>query len=324
MRRISNLFDRIISIENLKLADKKARKGKLNQYGVKVHIKKAEENILDLNILLESGEYKTAKYQIFTIYDKKEREIYKLPFYPDRILHHAILNILEDIFVSVFTADSYSCIKKRGVHKASYKLRRYLKDVDNTQYYLQLDIRKFYPSVDHEILKSLLRRKFKDKKLLLLLDEIIDSAPGCPIGNYLSQYFANYYLTFFDHWLKEVLRVKYYLRYADDMIFLGSKEELKNAFNKINNYLKTNLKLDLKPNWKLSPIASYKGDTGSGIDFCGYVHYRECTLIRKRIKEDYKKAIKNGATKETLAGFNGWISHADCINLKNTYENTTN
>ena len=174
------------------LADSIARKKKLKQYGIIVHDRNREENILNLHESLTNKTYHTSDYSTFTIFEPKEREIFRLPYYPDRIVHHAIMNVLEPIFVANFTADTYSCIKERGIHAASYALRDALKDVPGTTYYLKFDIRKFYPSIDHTILKQLLRRKFKDKDLLWLLDDIIDSTNGLPIGNYLSQYLANF------------------------------------------------------------------------------------------------------------------------------------
>lgn len=238
MKRFGNLYDKIVSLENLKLADKKARKGKLKQYGVIKHLEKEEENIRMLNELLKHQKFKTSEYNVFKIFEGKERDIYQLPYYPDRIVQHSIMNVLEPIFVSTFTSNTYSCIKGRGVHKASYKLRDSLKDKINTKYCLKLDIQKFYPSVDNSILKLLLRRKIKDKVLLKLLDEIIDSTKGLPIGSYLSQYLGNFYLSYFDHWIKEILKVKYYFRYCDDILVLGeSKEELHIVFDKIRNYL---------------------------------------------------------------------------------------
>src|SRR5690606_24192648 len=167
------------------------------------HDRNREANIQALHEMLRHRAYKTSAYDTFTVFETKEREVYRLPYFPDRITHHAIMNVLEPIFVSVFTADTYSCIKGKGIHAASYAVKRALKDVQGTQYCLKLDIKKFYPSIDHWTLKTLLMRKFKDKNLLWLLFEIIDSAPGVPIGNYLSQYFANFYLAYFDHWLKE-------------------------------------------------------------------------------------------------------------------------
>ncbi len=201
MKRLNNLFEKVISIDNLRLADERARKGKLRSYGVQHHDKNRDANILALHEQLKNGTFKTSEYHVFTIYEPKERLIFRLPYFPDRILHHAIMNVLEPIWVSVFTKDTYSCIKNRGIHACAKSVQRVLRqDKDGTRYCLKIDIRKFYPSIDHEVLKSIVRRKIKDARLLSLIDEIIDSVPsGVPIGNYLSQYFANLVLAYFDH-----------------------------------------------------------------------------------------------------------------------------
>ena len=203
MKRINNLYPQIYSIENLMLADSIARKGKSNQPGIIMHDKNRDKNIQVLHEMLKNKTYKTSDYTTFTIFEPKERIIYRLPYFPDRITHHAVMNILERIFVSTFTADTYSCIKGKGIHAAAKAVKIALKDVSATEYCLKLDIKKFYPNIDHDILKCLIRKKIKDKDLLWLLDEIIDSTDGLPIGNYLSQYFANFYLSYFDHWIKE-------------------------------------------------------------------------------------------------------------------------
>jgi len=161
MKRINNLYERICSLDNLRLADEIARKGKAKQYGVRMHDKNREANLVALHGMLLDKTYKTSPYTVFTIHEPKERLIHRLPYFPDRIVHHAVMNVLEPIFVSTFTGDTYSCIKGRGIHAASKAVRRALKDVAGTTYCLKLDIRKFYPSVDHEVLKGLLRRKLK-------------------------------------------------------------------------------------------------------------------------------------------------------------------
>ncbi len=191
----------ICSLDNLLLADDIARKGKLKQMGVIIHDKNKIDNLNELHKTLINNEYKTSKYTTFKIYEPKERLVYKLPYYPDRILHHAIMNKLESMFVSTFTNNTYSCIKGRGIHKAKSAVEKALKNKDETVFCLKFDIKKFYPSVNHNILKELLRRNIKDFYLLKLLDEIIDSATGVPIGNYMSQYFANFYLSYFDHYI---------------------------------------------------------------------------------------------------------------------------
>jgi RNA-directed DNA polymerase len=312
MKRIGNLYQNIISIENLKKADKNAQKGKQNQYGVKLHNKNAETNILKLHDMLKNKEYQTSKYDIFKVYEPKEREVYRLPYFPDRITHHAIMNVMEPIFTKLFTADTYSCIKGRGIHGAADNLKKALKDQDNTIYCLKLDIVKFYPNIDHSILKSLLRKKIKDNNLLWLLDEIIDSADGLPIGNYLSQYFANFYLTYFDHWLKEKQQVKHYFRYADDIVILSNnKPHLHQLLFEIKQYLNDNLKLQVKDNYQIFPVDK------RGIDFIGYVFYHTHTKLRKSIKKRFAKAVSKTKNKQTIAAYYGWAKHANTKHLLN-------
>ena len=310
MKRLSNIYPQIISIENLKEADIKAQKGKAKQYGVKIHNRNREENILKLHTMLKTKTYQTSEYDVFKVYEPKERTVYRLTYFPDRICHHAIMNVLEPIFVACFTADTYSCIKGRGIHACSNNVKKALKDVNGTTCCLKLDITKFYPSIDHDILKSLLRRKFKDKDLLWLLDEIIDSAPGLPIGNYLSQYLANFYLSYFDHWLKEELGVKYYFRYADDMVFLApNKAYLHNLLIAIQTYFKQHLKLEVKGNHQVFPVES------RGIDFVGYVHFHTHTRLRKSIKKRFAKSVAKNKKDTTIASYWGWAKHANTKHL---------
>ncbi|MNR07043.1 reverse transcriptase [compost metagenome] len=173
-----------------------------------------------------------------------------------------------------------------------------------------MDIVKFYPNVDHDILKALLRKKFKDNDLLWLLDEIIDSADGLPIGNYLSQYFANFYLTYFDHWIKEQKGVKYYFRYADDIVILSNnKPHLHEILFDIKQYLSTNLKLQVKGNYQVFPVEA------RGIDFVGYKFYHTHTLLRKSIKKRFAKAVSKTKNKAIIAAYNGWAKHCDSKHL---------
>lgn len=314
MKRHNNLYNKIISLDNLRLADKKARRGKLQQFSVIKHLKNEENNLLELHNILKSNNFNTSKYKVFIIKDPKEREIFKLPYFPDRIVHHAIMNLLEPIFVNCFTINTYSCIKKRGIHKALFNVRKALKDKENTTYVLKLDIKKFYPNINHNILKTLLRRKFKDNQLLNLLDNIVDSSLGVPIGNFLSQFFANFYLTYFDHWLKEQKKIKYYYRYCDDIVILhSSKEYLHELLKDIKEYLLTNLKLEVKHNYQVFPINK------RGLDFVGYKTYHTHTLLRKSIKKRFIKMIRSNDNLKSRASYNGWLSHCDSKNLQNKY-----
>ncbi|MEG2341403.1 MAG: reverse transcriptase domain-containing protein [Odoribacter sp.] len=322
MKRIGNLYEKIISLENLRLADKKARRKKGNRYGIRLHDKNKEEDILQLHRQLVLKTFHTSSYDVFTIHDPKERDIYRLPYYPDRIVHHAIMNIMEPIWGSIFTMDTFSCIKKRGINGAMLHVKRSMEDTDGSRYCLKIDVRKFYPSIDHDILKTILRKKIKDSDLLWLLDEIIDSAVGVPIGNYLSQYFANLYLSYFDHWIKEVIGLRYYCRYADDMVFLhADKSFLHGLLVQINHYLMTELNLNLKDNYQIFPVDS------RGIDFVGFVFYHTHTKIRKSIKKNFCRAAAKTNKREdmtakeykkNLCGWLGWAKHSNSKHLLKT------
>lgn len=310
MKRHGNLYQQICSLENLQLADAIARKGKATQPGVIEHDRNRDANLILLQTMLTNKTFRTSKYTTFTIYEPKERVIFRLPYFPDRITHHAVMNVLESLFVSVFTSDTYSCIKGRGIHAAAHAVKKALSDRDGTRYCLKLDIRKFYPSVDHEILKTLLRKKIKDQDLLWLLDGIIDSAEGLPIGNYLSQYFANFYLTYFDHWMKQDQRVRYYFRYADDLVILSdNKPYLHKLLSDIRIYLQDNLKLEVKGNYQVFPVDA------RGIDFVGYVFFHTHTRLRKSIKQNFARMVASNRNQASIASYNGWASHCNSKNL---------
>lgn len=317
MRRFGNLYGNICKEENIYLAYEKARKGKAKTPGVVAFERNLQKNLDSIREELVSQTYRTSPYETFFIHDPKEREIYRLPF-RDRVVHHAVMNVLEGIWVPVFISQTYSCVKGKGIHGALKTLSRDLKDTKGTQYCLKMDIRKYYPSVDHEVLKSIVRKKIKDKRLLRLLYGIIDSAPGIPIGNYLSQFFANLYLSYFDHWLKEERQVKYYYRYADDMVMLSSsKHELHVLLDDVKRYLSEKLKLQVKDNWQIFPVSS------RGIDFVGYVFYHDHIRMRKSIKKNfcrkaYRLRRKNLAGKDlkcALSSWMGWAKHCNSRNL---------
>lgn len=317
MKRYNNLFDKIISLENLYLADKKARRNKTNRKDIKQFDLDRDVLLKQLQQDLMQETYVTSEYDTFIIREPKERLIFKLPYYPDRIVHHAIMNIMEPIWLSVFINNTYSCIKRRGLHKALSDVKQALKDKQGTTYCLKLDIKKFYPSIDHDILKHIIRKKIKDTKLLRLLDSIIDSANGVPIGNYLSQFFANLYLSYFDHWLKEDKHIKYYFRYADDIVILHSdKQYLRQLFHDMKKYLNT-LKLEFKNNYQIFRVED------RGISFVGYVIRHDYVKVRKNIKHNMcKKAYKLSKCKISMDEYRqqmcshiGWMKHCNGIHL---------
>lgn len=191
MKRYGQIYDKICTMENLYEAHMNARKDKLFYREVQMVDADPEYYLGMIQEMLLNESYKVSEYTVSIINDKgKERELAKLPYFPDRIIQWAIMLQIEHVFMEIFCTHTCASIKGRGISKAQDLLHEYLEDTEGTTYCLKVDVSKFYPSIDHEILKSLLQKKFKDKKLLNLLFKIIDSAPGekgVPIGSYLSQ-----------------------------------------------------------------------------------------------------------------------------------------
>ena len=237
------------------------------------------------------------------------------------------MNILEPIWLSIFTKDTYSCIKNRGIHKLVNNLKKALKsDPEGTKYCLKLDIKKFYPSINHDILKQIIRYKIKDEELLQLLDEIIDSAEGVPIGNYLSQYSGNFYLSSFDHWIKEEKHVKHYHRYMDDIVIFGkTKEDLRLLLKDIHLYFEEKLHLTIKDNWQIFPTYI------RGVDFLGYRIFKDYILLRKSVYKKMRekmvyinKKVNSGNMMNysewcSVNSYKGWLKHCDSYRLQKKY-----
>lgn len=318
MKRFGNLYARICDISNLRLAAENAARNKRRRDEVRDFFANLEENLLELHRLLIYRLYRTSAYEIFEKMEGKRRLIFKLPF-RDRVVHWSIMQVLEPIWTPQFTADTHACIKGRGMHSLLKKLRADLTaDPEGTAYCLKLDIRKFYPTIDHGILKTVVRRKIKDPDVLWLLDEIIDSAEGVPIGNYISQYLANLYLSELDHLLKEVAGVRYYYRYADDMVLLaGDKATLHGWLVLINDWLNEERRVDLKSNYQIFPVES------RGIDFVGYVTFHTHCLARKKNKQglcrELAKLRRAGVPEAEImlltASRAGFMKHCDSKHL---------
>lgn len=318
MKRKGYLFEQICSMPNLLQAAHNAGKGKRQRDEVIAFEADLDANLRQLQEELATRTYKTSDYDVFVKYEPKRREIYKLPF-RDRVVQWAIMQVLEPVWTPQFTSDTYACIRGRGVHALLKRLSADLRaDPEGTRYCLKMDVRKFYPSIDHDTLKQVVRRKLKDPDLLWLLDGIIDSASGVPIGNYISQYFANLYLSELDHLLKEDIGVRYYYRYADDIVLLaGSKEFLSGALVYINHYLHESRYLSLKSNFQIFPVES------RGIDFVGYVTYHTHSLARKRNKQGLcrevarlrKKGLSDEEIRLRVASRVGFMVHCNSNHL---------
>lgn len=316
MKRYGFLYDKICDIENIREAHKNASKGKSN-YKI---INRINENpdlfLLKIKETLESETFVNSEYHIFTkMCGIKERTIYSLPYFPDRIIHHAIMQVLEPIWKSTLIRNTFSSIKGRGIHDGVVRLKYAIQN-HNSKYCLKLDIKKFYPSIDNEILKSIIRKKIKCERTLNLLDIIINSTKGVPIGNYLSQYFSNIYLSGLDHFIKEELNVKCYFRYCDDLVLLSdNKPFLHSCLFEIDTYITEKLNLKIKSNYQVFPLTK-------GIDFLGYRFFPLYTILRKSIYKNfihkisvmYKNPHING-----LMSFCGWLKYTNNTHLYNKY-----
>ena len=316
MKRYGNLYDSIISLDNIKLAHKNARKNKTHYSEVIMVDQDIELYSLQIQKMLAGKFYKVSEYKTFKKKDKgKIRKLYKLPYFPDRIIQHAIMQVLEPIWKASLISDTYQAIKGRGAFKCLSKVKKNIQD-DGCDYCLQIDIEKFYPSINNGILKSVIRKKVKCKDTLTLLDEIISSCEGVPIGNYVSQYFGNLLLSDLDHKMKEVVKAKNYYRYCDDIIILSSdKQFLIMCRCLIQKELK-NLNLNLKKNHQI-----YKITKSRGVDFLGVVTYKSKTKIRKRIVKSFKKLAMDIDTRNAISiiSYYGWVKHTHSYRLWSKY-----
>jgi RNA-directed DNA polymerase len=302
LKRYGYLFEKIVDIENLKLAHKNASKGK-SYYKEVIWVNNNEEIALKLlQKRLINGSFKTSEYTFKKITERnKERVIAKLPYYPDRIVHHAILQIVEPILKKSLIRDTFQSIKNRGTHDCRRRISKFI-DKNSPTHYMKIDLKKYYPNIQHEFLKNELRKKIKDKKVLSLLNEIIDSYldKGLPIGSYTSQILGNFNLSWLDWKIKK--KIKGYFRYCDDMLFLGNKKELEEIKQIL---LKLNLEI------KYHPIVS----KFNRFVFIGYKYLKNKILLKKNIiRNTYKSTSKN------IFSFWGWFKPIRNKNLwKDTY-----
>jgi RNA-directed DNA polymerase len=294
----NNLYANIYDFENLHRAYLLARKNKRYKQEILEFGNNLEENLIHLQNELIYESYLPSPYRQFTVYEPKERLILALPF-RDRVLQHAICSIIEPIFDRTMVKDSYACRKTKGVLKGVKRVSSFVRSLSQkgNVYCLKMDIRKYFYSIEHETLFRLLKKKIRCKRTLKLLRIILDSSqnPGIPIGNLTSQLFANVYLNEIDHFIKEELRIKHYVRYMDDMIILdNNKKRLGTVLAEIKCFLGDKLFLSLNRKTQIFPIEK-------GIDFLGYRQFEDCSLLRKRVMlKNFKKFKKLNKTNMSL------------------------
>jgi hypothetical protein len=297
MKTYKYLFDKLITKENFELAYENATKGKGFQRQVREFKLNKVANLEAIRLMVKNGEFHTSEYTEMKIYEPKERIIYKLPFCPDRIVQHAVMNILKPILCNLMIENTYACIEGRGQLKASLKCSKYVR---MNNYCLKCDVRKFYPSINQHLLSKMFHRIIKDRKFMAILDDIIFSFEGghnCPIGNYCSQWFGNFYLTKLDNYILHELKCGDYERYCDDfLLFSNDKSYLNECKKKIKAFLHNELDLEFSK----SDLFHVK----QGVDFVGYRHFGDYVLIRKSTSKRIKKRISKINTQLSQGRYN--------------------
>lgn len=324
MKTYNHLWEQLITKENFEQAYKNAARHKNNQRQVREFKKDETNNIEKVRQLVISGQFTTSPYKTKKLYEPKERTIYKLPFMPDRIVQHAIMNVLKPILYNKLIDNTYACIEGRGQLKASIKCSEYVRKY---RYCLKCDIKKFYPSINQSILSGKLHRIIRDERFMQLVDDVIFSFPGgknCPIGNYMSQWLGNYYLSFMDNFILHDLKCKGYERYCDEfLLFSNDKAYLNECRNKLSGFLHGVLNLEFSK----ADLFNVK----QGVDYCGYRHFGKYVLIRKKTALRMKRRLRSIKRKLSsgkyddkipgqLASANGLMKHACAYHLRNSVQ----
>jgi len=320
MKTYNNLWDQFVNFEGLHAAYLKARRGKRFEVEVMRFGTNLEQELFELLQQLQDGTYRTGEYHRFDVYEPKKREVASLPF-RDRIVHHALVAELEKIYEPRFIYDSYACRVGKGTHAGADRVTEFLRRAHHIwprTYVLKGDIKSYFASVDHRRLKSIVRRYVSCGRTLSLIDSIVDSwqrepGRGIPIGNLTSQLFANVYLHELDEFAKHQLHQKFYVRYMDDFVLLGSdKTELNAIRAKIGGYLDENLKLELNRKTSIFPEAR-------GVDFLGYRIWRTHRLLRKSSAKRMRRKMRifseryadgDILTEEVQVSIASWLGHA--------------
>lgn len=341
MKTYKNLYRSILDIGHIEKCIMTASKGKRKKRPVKKIINNKEWYASKVLKMLIEESYDFKKYHTIEINEgtrKKSRTIVTPLFYPDQIIHHLIASQLNPIVMNSLYEHAYGSIPGRGVHVAKKQLEKWIRSYHNKKFYVfKCDIRHFYDSVDHAILKNKLQRKITDERFLKLVFKLIDSfeedpGKGIPKGFYTSQWLANFYLTEMDHYIKNQLKVKHYIRYMDDIVLLDTnKRRLRKISIELEKFLNEKLNLKLKDNYQLYKFVDSNDKNGRDIDFMGFRFFRNKTILRKsnlrtiRRKANHldkkRQGYNNGTSKgvnahdaQSMLSYLGWTKHADVYN----------
>lgn len=346
MKRIGNLFEKLIADFNIDKAITNSAKSKRSREDVQKVLDNRVKYIKKIKEAICNNNFTKALHKGIKIYDgssRKERIIIVPQYIHEQIVHHAVVQILQPLIMRGMYVFSCGSVPNRGIHLGKRYIEKYIrehKDKNDIKYCLKLDIKHFYQNVDTDLLMKKFERIIKDKQMLSTIDTILKSNiaeyngeivnMGLPIGYYTSQWFANFFLQDFDHFIKEKLHVKCYVRYVDDIVIFGSnKKDLHNIFYAIREFLKAE-HLEIKDNWQIFKFhyINKKGkEIGRALDFMGFKFYRNRTVIRKSIMLKATRKAKRIAKKEKatwydaaqLISYLGWFSHSDCHNVYAKY-----
>ncbi len=318
-KRCDVSFEEIVSSENLCEAWSEFIRGKRKKKDVQAFMLRLGDEVVNLHDDLTGNTYAHGNYAHFRINDPKPREIHKASV-RDRLLHHAIHRKLYPFFASTFISDSFSCQMGKGVHRALNRFRQMARkeSLNNarTCWILKCDVRKFFASVDHGILIDIFRGRIGDRRLRDLIEHVIKSfevrpGKGIPLGNLTSQLFANVYMNELDQFVKHDLRMKYYVRYADDFVFLShDRSELSDCLSRVTAFLSGSLALDLHPEKVFIKTLS------SGVDFLGWVHFPRHQVPRTKTTRRILKRVARNPKNETLQSYLGLLNHGNAFKLR--------
>lgn len=338
MKTYKNLYKNILDIGLIEECITTASKGKRKKKPVHRILYNKEWYASKVLKMLKDGNFEFKEYHTIEINEgtrKKKRTIVTPLFYPDQIIHHLIASQFAPIVMQPLYEHAYGSIPGRGIHMAKKQMEKWVRSYGNKRFYVyKCDIRHFYDSIDHDILKNKLQRKITDNRFLKLVFNLIDSfesepGKGIPKGFYTSQWFAHFYLTELDHYIKEELHVKHYIRYVDDIVLLDTnKRRLRRNAQEMERYLNEELNLKLKDNWQLYRFVDKNNENGRDIDFMGFRFFRNKTIMRKsnlrtirrkanhldKKRSQYKSGESQGVNAhdaQSMLSYLGWTKHCD-------------
>lgn len=320
MKTYKHLYDHICEKDNVRRAYQKARLGKRKKFYVRKFEANVDANIKQLHQDLLNETWMPLPYKEFIAYEPKERLI-RAPQFRDRIIHHALIRVLESIYDKILIYDTYASRKDKGTHAAVNRLTQFLRRDRDNAFVFHGDVRKFFDNIDHETLIAILRKKIADERVITLIKKILTNqgiSLGVTLGNYTSQWFANIYLNELDYFAKHDLGVKHYIRYMDDFLLLSdSKSELHSWKNQIEKFLNEKLKLELHP------VKRQIFPSNTGVDFLGYTVWKDHKKLRKRNVKRFIRRLRefdiapsiSPFIKSSLMSWKGYSFHADAYGL---------